>query len=73
MQRNLPKQPRQISESRLPIVYDGDVISAPTVQSAITDGSCQITGMIVAYEEAEQLASTIRIGSLSLELQELQF
>ena len=53
------------------IVYDGDVISAPTVQSAITDGRCQITGDFT-YEEADQLASTIRIGSLSLELQELR-
>ena len=53
------------------IVYDGDVISAPTVQAAITDGSAVITGMADA-EEAEKLASSIRIGSLSLELQELR-
>ena len=62
-QANLGKQ--------IAIVYDGDVISAPTVQSAITDGRCQITGDFT-YEEADQLASTIRIGSLSLELQELR-
>ena len=61
-QANLGKQ--------IAIVY-GDVISAPTVQSAITDGRCQITGDFT-YEEADQLASTIRIGSLSLELQELR-
>ena len=53
------------------IVYDGDVISAPTVQSAITDGSAVITGMADA-QEAENLASSIGIGSLSLELQELR-
>ena len=53
------------------IVYDGDVISAPTVKSAITDGSAVITGMADA-QEAENLASSIRIGSLSLELQELR-
>ena len=53
------------------IVYDGDVISAPTVQSAITDGSAVITGLADA-QEAENLASSIRIGSLSLELQELR-
>ena len=53
------------------IVYDGDVISAPTVRSAITDGSAVITGMADA-QEAENLASSIRIGSLSLELQELR-
>lgn len=53
------------------IVYDGEVISAPTVQAAITDGSAVITGMANA-EEAEKLASSIRIGSLSLELKELR-
>ena len=56
---------------QIAIVYDGEVISAPTVQSAITDGRCQITGDF-SYEEADQLASTIRIGSLSLELEELR-
>lgn len=55
----------------LPIVFDDEIISYPTVQSAITDGSAVITGMS-DYEEAESLASTIRIGSLSLELEELQ-
>ena len=56
---------------QIAIVYDGDVISAPRVNTAITDGRCQITGDFT-YEEADQLASTIRIGSLSLELQELR-
>ena len=56
---------------QIAIVYDGSVISAPTVQNAITDGRCQITGNFT-YEQADQLASTIRIGSLSLELQELR-
>lgn len=54
-----------------PIVYDEQVISAPTVQQAITGGQAVITGMST-FEEAEQLASSIRIGSLSLELSELQ-
>ena len=53
------------------IVYDGEIISAPTVQSAITDGSAVITGM-GSEDEAEKLASSIRIGSLSLELRELR-
>lgn len=52
------------------IVYDGEVISAPTVQTAITDGKCQITGM-ESIDSARELASTIRIGALSLELEEL--
>ena len=53
------------------IVYDGSLISYPTVQTAITGGECYIDGM-QSYEEAENLAATIRIGSLSLELEELR-
>ncbi len=53
------------------IVYDNTVISAPTVQAAITDGNAIIEGM-GSYEEAQQLASTIRIGGLKLELEELR-
>lgn len=53
------------------IYYDGAPISSPTVQQAITGGQCQIDGM-ASYEEAEKLAATIRIGSLSLELEELR-
>ena len=55
----------------LPIVYDGEVISNPEVQSAITGGTAQIT-KIGSFEEAEILASNIRIGSLSLHLSELR-
>ena len=56
---------------RIAIIYDNMIYSNPTVQQAITGGQAQITGM-ESYETAEQLASTIRIGSLSLELQELR-
>ncbi len=56
---------------RIAIIYDGEVVSAPTVQSAITGGQCEITGL-GSYEVAENLASTIRIGSLSLELEEMR-
>lgn len=52
------------------IYYDGEIISAPNVNAAITNGSAQITGNF-SREEAEQLASTIRIGGLKLELEEL--
>lgn len=61
-QDNLGKQ--------MPIVYDGETISSPTVQAVLSEGKAQITGM-GSYEAAEELASTIRIGSLSLELEEL--
>ena len=53
------------------IIYDGSVVSAPAVQSEITDGSAVITGM-GSFEEAETLASTIRIGGLKLQLEELR-
>lgn len=53
------------------IYYDGDFISVPTVQAALTDGKAQITGM-GSFEEAEKLASQIRIGGLKLELEELR-
>ena len=53
------------------IIYDNEIKSFPRVQTEITDGACVITGM-ESYEEAENLAATIRIGSLSLELQELR-
>ena len=55
----------------LPIVYDGEVISYPRVQNVITGGEAQITGMD-GYEEANILATKIRIGSLSLKLEELE-
>lgn len=55
----------------LPIVYDGETISYPKVQSAITGGEAQITGMS-SFEEADNLATQIRIGSLSLQLSELE-
>ncbi|EOS42843.1 protein-export membrane protein SecD [Lachnospiraceae bacterium A2] len=54
----------------MPIVYDGQTISAPGVDEAITGGKAQIDNM-ESFEAAEELASTIRIGSLSLELEEL--
>lgn len=53
------------------IYYDGDFVSVPNVITAITDGNAVITGQN-SFEEAEKLASTIRIGGLKLELQELR-
>ncbi len=54
-----------------PIVYDDETISNPKVETAITGGKASISGMST-FQEAEELASAIRIGSLSLELEELQ-
>ena len=54
------------------IIYDGAVASAPTVQSAITDVNAVIN-KISSYDEAESLASTIKIGALPLELKQIQY
>lgn len=53
------------------IIYNGEVISYPTVQTVINDGACVINGM-EDYEAANNLATTIRIGALPLELTEIQ-
>ncbi len=52
------------------IYYDGNFVSVPMVQGVFADGRAQISP-IESYEEAESLASTIRIGGLKLELEEL--
>ena len=52
------------------IVYDGEVISNPMVNEEITGGQAVISGNFT-YEEVENLASTIRIGGLKVELEEL--
>ena len=52
------------------IYYDGKVICAPTVNGALTDGRAQISDNYT-YEDAEKLASLIRIGGLKLELNEI--
>ena len=57
--------------SNISIVYDGETISAPRVKEAITDGKCVISGSFT-IESAQELASFIRIGSLSLELEEIR-
>ena len=62
-QNNIGKQ--------IAIIYDGDTLSSPVVKSAITGGQAYITGDFT-YEEADNLASTIRIGGLKLELEELR-
>ena len=53
------------------IYYDGHFISVPSVQAAITDGRAVITGEST-IEDAENLASTIRIGGLKVELERLR-
>ena len=57
------------SES-IAIYYDGELVSVPNVNNVIENGEASITGM-ASYEEAESLASTIRIGGLNVELEEI--
>lgn len=53
------------------IVYDGTIVSNPRVESAITGGKARIDGQ-ESFDEASELASTIRIGALPLELKQIQ-
>ncbi len=61
---------RAAGKETIGIYYDGTFVSVPMVNSAISNGIAQITGMS-DFQEAEDLASTIRIGGLSLELEEV--
>lgn len=54
------------------IVYDGEVQSSPVVNEQITGGIATISGTF-SYEEASQLADTIMIGALPLELEQIQY
>ena len=56
---------------QIAIVYDGNIISAPNVNNVISEGKAQITGQ-ESMEEAERLASIIRVGALPLELKEVR-
>ena len=60
-----------VNHDTIMIYYDGDDVSVPSVNEAITGGSAYITGMN-DFDEAENLASTIRIGGLKVELEELR-
>ncbi len=55
---------------QLAIVYDEKMVSAPSLKSEISDGECVIEGKFT-FEEADQLASTLRIGALPLELENI--
>ena len=53
------------------ITLDNNIISIPTVNTAITDGKAMISGSFTV-ESAEELASLIRAGSLPFELKILE-
>ncbi len=52
------------------IIYDGQIISYPNVNDAITNGEAIITGNFT-YESANSLATTIRLGKLKVELEDV--
>ncbi|MCM1283034.1 MAG: protein translocase subunit SecD [Muribaculaceae bacterium] len=59
------------SQDTIGVYYDDHFISVPQVSTIISDGHCVIEGM-GGYEEAEQLATFIRVGAINLELAELE-
>ena len=61
--RNIGKQ--------IAIVLDGDVLTAPVVQEAITGGRAQISGSR-SIEEAERLAILLRSGSLPVKIEVME-
>lgn len=52
------------------IYYDGAFVSVPSVNEPITAGKASITGA-KTVEDAKALATTLRIGSLTLQLNEI--
>jgi preprotein translocase subunit SecD len=54
------------------IVLDGEVISAPVIQSAITAGRGQISGTF-SQAEVNSLVTVLRFGALPLEVEEVSF
>ncbi|MCR5586319.1 MAG: protein translocase subunit SecD [Lachnospiraceae bacterium] len=66
------KEAYQNNRAAISIIYDHEVLSSPNVQSEITDGKCQISGNFNTVQEAEELASGIRIGALPVELKEVE-
>ena len=53
------------------IYYNDHFISVPRVEEAINNGECVVSGSS-DYEEADELATFIRIGAISLKLEELE-
>lgn len=56
----------------LSIIYDGKEVSSPVIQSAITDGMAVVSGSFDKFSDAEDMASTLRIGALPLELKNIR-
>ncbi|OIK05364.1 protein-export membrane protein SecD [Streptomyces monashensis] len=59
----------QSPQNEFAIVLDGDVVSSPFVQSAITGGQAEISGSFT-QQEAQSLANMLSYGALPLSFQE---
>ena len=61
-----------VGENReVAIVLDNEVVSSPSVQSAITSGNTQITGNFTP-QEAQDLANVLQVGKLPAKTQIIQ-
>lgn len=56
----------------LSIIYDGKEVSSPQIQTAITDGVAIVSGSFEKFSDAEDMAATLRIGALPLELKNIR-
>ena len=55
------------------IIYDGEILSSPVViREAIDGGEAVISGSFDEFSKAEDMASTLRIGALPLELKNIR-
>ncbi len=70
MARSSPTSPassrRAGPQNQFAIVLDGDVVSDPFVQQALTGGSAEISGGF-DQTEAQSLANMLKYGSLPLD------
>ena len=58
-------------QDTIAIYYDGRFISVPSVKAEILDGKSVISGGFT-FEEADRVATNIRLGALKLDLKELR-
>ncbi|SJZ36190.1 protein translocase subunit SecD [Garciella nitratireducens] len=65
------KATKEFINQPISIVLDGEVISAPIVQSTITNGEAVITGQST-LEEASDLSTLIRAGALPVSLEPVE-
>ena len=57
----------KLSDNRIKVTYDGNVVSNPTCRQTIDSSEVSIENM-ESYEAADKLATFIRIGAIPLEL-----